>query len=39
MPEVIPEKYRDLFEKRAFANLGTLMPDGLAASHAGVVRL
>ncbi len=28
MPEVIPEKYRDLFEKRAFANLGTLMPDG-----------
>jgi hypothetical protein len=28
MPEVIPEKYRDLFDKRAFANLGTLMPDG-----------
>ena len=24
----IPEKYRDLFEKRAFASLGTLMPDG-----------
>jgi PPOX class probable F420-dependent enzyme len=28
MPETIPEKYRDLFQKRAFANLGTLMPDG-----------
>ena len=28
MPEVIPEKYRDLFNKRAFASLGTLMPDG-----------
>src|SRR5229473_757126 len=28
MPEAIPEKYRDLFQKRAFANLGTLMPDG-----------
>ena len=24
----IPEKYRDLFSKRAFASLGTLMPDG-----------
>ena len=24
----IPEKYLDLFEKRAFASLGTLMPDG-----------
>jgi PPOX class probable F420-dependent enzyme len=24
----IPEKYRDLFNKRAFANLSTLMPDG-----------
>jgi PPOX class probable F420-dependent enzyme len=24
----IPEKYTDLFQKRAFANLGTLMPDG-----------
>ncbi len=24
----IPEKYRDLFEKRAFASLATLMPDG-----------
>jgi PPOX class probable F420-dependent enzyme len=24
----IPEKYRDLFNKRAFASLGTLMPDG-----------
>ena len=28
MAEGIPEKYRDLFNKRAFANLGTLMPDG-----------
>src|SRR5215467_3874167 len=28
MPQAIPEKYRDLFSKRAFANLGTLMPDG-----------
>jgi PPOX class probable F420-dependent enzyme len=28
MSQVIPEKYRDLFEKRAFATLGTLMPDG-----------
>ena len=28
MPSAIPEKYRDLFQKRAFANLGTLMPDG-----------
>jgi PPOX class probable F420-dependent enzyme len=27
MPE-IPSKYRDLFDKRAFANLATLMPDG-----------
>jgi hypothetical protein len=24
----IPEKYRDLFNKRAFASLSTLMPDG-----------
>lgn len=28
MPEAIPEKYRDLFTKRAFASLATLMPDG-----------
>jgi hypothetical protein len=28
MPEVIPEKYLDLFRKKAFANLATLMPDG-----------
>jgi PPOX class probable F420-dependent enzyme len=28
MPESIPEKYRDLVQKRAFASLGTLMPDG-----------
>jgi PPOX class probable F420-dependent enzyme len=28
MAGAIPEKYRDLFSKRAFASLGTLMPDG-----------
>ena len=28
MSQVIPDKYRDLFSKRAFANLATLMPDG-----------
>ena len=28
MSQAIPDKYRDLFSKRAFANLGTLMPDG-----------
>ena len=28
MAGAIPEKYTDLFQKRAFANLGTLMPDG-----------
>jgi PPOX class probable F420-dependent enzyme len=28
MPEAIPEKYLDLFQKRAFANLATLMPNG-----------
>jgi PPOX class probable F420-dependent enzyme len=28
MPEAIPEKFHDLFQKRAFANLATLMPDG-----------
>ena len=28
MSQDIPEKYRDLFQKRAFASLGTLMPDG-----------
>jgi PPOX class probable F420-dependent enzyme len=28
MPQAIPEKYKDLFQKRAFASLGTLMPDG-----------
>ncbi len=28
MPDSIPEKYRDLFQKRAFASLATLMPDG-----------
>ena len=25
---VIPEKYMDIFQKKAFANLATLMPDG-----------
>jgi PPOX class probable F420-dependent enzyme len=25
---VIPDKYKDLFEKRAFGSLATLMPDG-----------
>ncbi len=28
MANVIPEKFLDLFQKRAFANLATLMPDG-----------
>lgn len=28
MSQAIPEKYRDLFNKRAFASLATLMPDG-----------
>ena len=28
MSNVIPEKYRDLFQKKAFASLGTIMPDG-----------
>jgi PPOX class probable F420-dependent enzyme len=28
MAGAIPEKYRDLFKKRAFAALSTLMPDG-----------
>jgi len=28
MSQAIPDKYRDLFSKRAFASLGTLMPDG-----------
>jgi PPOX class probable F420-dependent enzyme len=28
MPAVIPENFRDLFDKKAFASLGTLMPDG-----------
>ena len=28
MPQAIPEKYKDLFQKRAFASLGTIMPDG-----------
>ena len=28
MSQAIPEKYADLFHKRAFASLGTIMPDG-----------
>jgi PPOX class probable F420-dependent enzyme len=28
MPTTIPEKFLDLFSKRAFAHLATLMPDG-----------
>ncbi len=28
MPDTIPDKFRDLFQKPAFANLATLMPDG-----------
>jgi hypothetical protein len=28
MSDAIPDKYLDLFEKRALANLATLMPDG-----------
>lgn len=28
MAGIIPEKYADLLEKRAFAHLATLMPDG-----------
>lgn len=28
MPAALPEKYRDLFHKKAFANLATLMQDG-----------
>jgi PPOX class probable F420-dependent enzyme len=28
MPEQVPDKFADLFQKKAFANLGTLMRDG-----------
>ena len=28
MTQAIPEKFRDLFSKKAFASLATLMPDG-----------
>jgi PPOX class probable F420-dependent enzyme len=28
MPEAISEKYLDLFKKKAFASLATIMPDG-----------
>ena len=30
MSQSIPDKYRDLFTKRAFASLATIMPDGSA---------
>src|SRR4051812_39398695 len=28
MASIIPEQYQDLFQKRAFGNLATVMPDG-----------
>src|SRR6266702_3874335 len=28
MPAAIPENFRDLFDKKVFASLATLMPDG-----------
>jgi PPOX class probable F420-dependent enzyme len=28
MPAPFPEKYRDLFQKKAFGSLSTIMPDG-----------
>lgn len=28
MAQVIPENYKDLFQKKAFASLATVMPDG-----------
>ena len=28
MPASIPEKFQDLLEKKSFAHLGTIMPDG-----------
>ena len=28
MAETIPEKYKDLFDKKSFAHLATVMPDG-----------
>lgn len=28
MASIIPDKYKDLFQKKAFAHLATLMPDG-----------
>jgi len=31
---VIPPKYRDLFEKKAFANLATIMLDGSPPGNA-----
>jgi len=28
MPDAYPEKFKDLIEKKSFAHLGTIMPDG-----------
>ncbi len=28
MPDIIPKKYLDLFDKKAFGHLATIMPDG-----------
>jgi hypothetical protein len=33
----IPDQYKDLFNKVAFAHLATLMPDGGSSGHAGLV--
>jgi len=46
MPQPIPDKFRDLLEKKAFAHLATLMPDGSPQStpvwvdaHDGFIRV
>ena len=39
MSQAIPDKYKDLFQKRAFASLGTLMPDGRPQVHMCRVRV
>ena len=39
MPTTIPQQYLDLFQKKAFAHLATLMRDGQASGLTGVVRL
>ena len=36
MSASIPENYLDLFKKKAFGSLTTLMPDGSPRNHAGV---